>query len=111
MWFALRHVRSGRTRFTLFAALVALVSGLIMLLTGLGLGLGDASISGMNQVDADAVVEQNGVRLSIGRSLVDLSTVERRPRLRAWRVRSLWVCTPSRCAEPIPARDQPTTLR
>ena len=77
MWFALRHVRSGRTRFTLFAALVALVSGLIMLLTGLGLGLGDASISGMNQVDADAVVEQNGVRLSIGRSLVDLSTVEK----------------------------------
>jgi len=77
MWFAVRHVRSGRTRFALFAALVALVSALVLLLTGLGLGLGNASIAGLQRLPANAMLEQNGVRLFLGRSLVDLAAVDR----------------------------------
>lgn len=76
MWFAVRHVRAGRTRFALFAALVALVSALVLLLTGLGLGLGDASVAGLRRLPADAVLEQNGVRLFLGRSLVEIGAVD-----------------------------------
>jgi putative ABC transport system permease protein len=76
MWFALRHVSAARVRFILLAGLVALVGALVLILTGLGRGLGDASTSGVTRLPVDAVAEQDGVRLSLGRSTLTLDQVD-----------------------------------
>ena len=70
MWFSLRDVRRHRARFVLFGLLVALVGGLVMVLTGLGRGLADASVSAMLRLPGDGVVMQSEVRSFLGRSTV-----------------------------------------
>jgi putative ABC transport system permease protein len=70
MWFSLRDVRRHRARFALFGLLVALVGGLVMVLTGLGRGLADASVSAMLRLPGDAVVMQSDVRSFLARSTV-----------------------------------------
>ena len=70
MWFSLRDVRRHRARFALFGLLVALVGGLVMVLTGLGRGLADASVSAMLRLPGDGVVMQSDVRSFLARSTV-----------------------------------------
>ncbi|MFN8169988.1 MAG: ABC transporter permease [Candidatus Nanopelagicales bacterium] len=70
MWFSLRDVRRHRARFALLGLLVALVGGLVMVLTGLGKGLADASVSAMLRMPGDAVVMQSDVRSFLARSTV-----------------------------------------
>jgi putative ABC transport system permease protein len=70
MWFSLRDVRRHRARFILFGFLVALVGGLVMVLTGLGRGLADASVSAVLRLPGDGVVLQSEVRSFLSRSTV-----------------------------------------
>jgi len=74
MWFANRHLRHGPVRSGLFIGLVALVGALVLILTGLGLGLGNASVSGIKRLPADAFVYQSDVRLFLSRSTVPVAT-------------------------------------
>ena len=75
MWFAVRDIRRSRVKFALFGAMVALVGALVLILTGLGQGLADASVSGLQRVPADAYVYQKDVRQFLSRSTVTLEQV------------------------------------
>lgn len=77
MWFSLRDVRRHRARFALFGFLVALVGGLVMVLTGLGRGLADASVSAMLRMPGDAIVMQSDVRSFLSRSTVSIDALAR----------------------------------
>jgi putative ABC transport system permease protein len=77
MWFSLRDVRRHRARFAVFGLLVALVGGLVMVLTGLGRGLADASVSAVLRTPGDAVVMQSDVRSFLARSTVSVRELER----------------------------------
>ena len=76
MWFAIRHLRHGQVRTGLFIGIVALVGALVLILTGLGLGLGTAGVSGIKRIPADAYVYQSDVRLFLSRSSVPVQTAE-----------------------------------
>jgi putative ABC transport system permease protein len=76
MWFAIRHLRHSPVRSALFIGLVALVGALVLILTGLGLGLGNASVSGLKRLPVDAYVYQSDVRLFLARSTVPTETTE-----------------------------------
>jgi putative ABC transport system permease protein len=72
MWFSVRDIRRHRAKFALFGVLVALVGGLVLVLTGLGRGLADASVSAVLRLPADGVVLQSDVRQFLGRSTLTL---------------------------------------
>lgn len=76
MWFAIRHLRHSLVRSALFIGLVALVGALVLILTGLGLGLGNASVSGLKRLPVDGYVYQSDVRLFLARSTVPTETAE-----------------------------------
>ncbi|WP_412541806.1 FtsX-like permease family protein [Longispora sp. K20-0274] len=69
MWFlAWREIRHSRVRFGLLATLVALVAYLVFVMTGLAVGLGEASVSGLRHLPADQLVFASNVQRSIDRS-------------------------------------------
>ncbi|GIG57061.1 ABC transporter permease [Longispora fulva] len=69
MWFlAWREIRHSRVRFGLLATLVALVAYLVFVMTGLAVGLGEASVSGLRHLPADQLVFANNVQRSLDRS-------------------------------------------
>lgn len=76
VWFALRDLRSARVRYLLFTGLVALMGALVLILTGLGLGLSSASVSGVERIPADAWLYQKDVRTFLARSTVTAEQVE-----------------------------------
>lgn len=60
MFLAIRELRFARTRFVLLGAVVALISTLLVMLTGLTAGLASQSVSAVRDVDADRVVFSTG---------------------------------------------------
>ncbi|MGY0230965.1 FtsX-like permease family protein [Longispora urticae] len=69
MWFlAWREIRHSRVRFGLLATLVALVAYLVFVMTGLAVGLGEASVSGLRHLPADQLVFAGNVQRSLDRS-------------------------------------------
>ncbi|MEV6524899.1 FtsX-like permease family protein [Longispora sp. NPDC051575] len=69
MWFlAWREIRHSRVRFGLLATLVALVAYLVFVMTGLAVGLGEASVSGLRHLPADQLVFASNVQRSLDRS-------------------------------------------
>jgi putative ABC transport system permease protein len=77
MWFSIRDIRRHRAKFALFGVLVALVGGLVLVLTGLGRGLADASVSAVLRLPGDGVVLQSEVRQFLGRSTLTLEQLDR----------------------------------
>lgn len=74
MWFlARKEITRNPTRFALFAGLVGLVAFLVFVMTGLSTGLGEANVSGLRALTADApvVAFAPSVQRSLGRSDVD----------------------------------------
>ncbi|WP_018348125.1 FtsX-like permease family protein [Longispora albida] len=69
MWFlAWREIKHSRVRFGLLATLVALVAYLVFVMTGLAVGLGEASVSGLRKLPGDHVLFAGHVQRSLDRS-------------------------------------------
>ncbi|WP_121258518.1 ABC transporter permease [Nocardioides ferulae] len=81
MFLALRELSFARARFALMGAVVALIAILMVLLSGLSVGLVNDGVSGLKKVPATSFAFADGVAhdAAFSRSVVDVDAVE------AWR--------------------------
>src|SRR5689334_19824875 len=71
VFIALRDLRHAKGRFALMGAVVALLTTLIVLLTGLSAGLVDDNVSALVALPADHVSFASDAGISFSRSVVD----------------------------------------
>lgn len=78
MFLALRELRFARTRFALMGAVVALIAVLMVLLSGLSVGLVNDGVSGLKKLPVSSFAFEEGVQTdaAFSRSVVDLAAVE-----------------------------------
>lgn len=78
MFLALRELRFARARFGLMGAVIALVTVLMVLLTGLSVGLVNDGVSGLQKLPVTAFAFQDGVQRdsAFSRSTVDIDAVD-----------------------------------
>lgn len=76
MFVAVRDLRFAKGRFALMGGVIALVTVLIVLLTGLANGLVDDGISGLRNLPASHVAFQPGSEATFSRSVVEASVWE-----------------------------------
>lgn len=79
MFLALRDLRFARGRFTLMGAVIALITLLVVLLTGLTAGLGAQSVSAITSLNADRIAfsaPADGQSTAYGQSRLDQSQVQ-----------------------------------
>jgi putative ABC transport system permease protein len=83
MFLALRELRFARMRFALMGAVVALIAVLMVLLSGLSVGLVNDGVSGLKKLPVSSFAFERGVQqdAAFSRSVFDVSAVE------AWRGR------------------------
>lgn len=83
MFLALRELRFARMRFVLMGAVVALIAVLMVLLSGLSVGLVNDGVSGLKKLPATSFAFEDGVQTdaAFSRSVVDVAAVD------AWRDR------------------------
>lgn len=81
MFLALRELRFARARFLIMGSVVSLVTVLMVMLSGLSVGLVNDGVSGLQKLPVDAFAVQKGVShdSAFSRSVVQLDAVE------AWR--------------------------
>ncbi len=80
MFLALRDLRFARGRFTLMGAVIALITLLVVLLSGLTAGLGAQSVSAITSLNADRIVfsaPADGDSASYGQSRLDESQLQK----------------------------------
>lgn len=79
MFLALRELRFARTRFALMGAVVALIAVLMVLLSGLSVGLVNDGVSGLKKLPVSSFAFEHGVQkdAAFSRSVVDVATVDR----------------------------------
>lgn len=77
MFLALRELRFARTRFALMGAVVALIAVLMVLLSGLSVGLVNDGVSGLKKLPVSSFAFEEGVQTdaAFSRSVVDLAAV------------------------------------
>jgi putative ABC transport system permease protein len=77
MFLGLRELRFARLRFALMGAVVALIAVLMVLLSGLSVGLVNDGVSGLKKLPVTSFAFQHGVQAdaAFSRSVVDLATV------------------------------------
>ncbi|GAA2718874.1 ABC transporter permease [Actinocorallia aurantiaca] len=78
MFLALRELKFARARFGLMGAVVALIAVLMVLLSGLSVGLVNDGVSGLQRLPATSFAFEKGVQHSsaFSRSVVETSAVE-----------------------------------
>ena len=78
MFLALRELKFARARFGLMGAVVALIAVLMVLLSGLSVGLVNDGVSGLQRLPATSIAFEKGVEHSsaFSRSVVEASAVE-----------------------------------
>jgi putative ABC transport system permease protein len=81
MFLGLRELRFARMRFALMGAVVALIAVLMVLLSGLSVGLVNDGVSGLKKLPVTSFAFEHGVQTdaAFSRSVVDLAAVD------AWR--------------------------
>lgn len=79
MFLAVRELRFARARFALMGAVVALIAVLMVLLSGLSVGLVDDGVSGLQKLPVTSFAFEEDVPhdTAFSRSVVSLSTVEK----------------------------------
>jgi putative ABC transport system permease protein len=73
---ALREITRRRTQFALIALVVTLISYLVLMINGLGVGLNELAGSALRSFDADAIAYSSNAGLSVIRSELSQETVE-----------------------------------
>ncbi|MEV6966008.1 ABC transporter permease [Hamadaea sp. NPDC051192] len=83
MFLALRELRHARVRFALMGAVIALIAVLMVMLSGLSVGLVRDGVSGLQNLPVTSFAFAHGVQhdSAFSRSVVDLAAVD------AWRAR------------------------
>ena len=78
MFLALRELRFARTRFFLMGAVVALIAVLMVLLSGLSVGLVNDGVSGLKKLPVTSFAFEGGAQkdAAFSRSVVDLAAVD-----------------------------------
>ena len=78
MFLGLRELRFARLRFALMGAVVALIAVLMVLLSGLSVGLVNDGVSGLKKLPVSSFAFEHGVQTdaAFSRSVVDLSAVD-----------------------------------
>ncbi|WP_433393634.1 FtsX-like permease family protein [Micromonospora sp. KLBMP9576] len=78
MFLAVRELRFAKARFGLMGAVVALITVLVVLLSGLSSGLVNDGVSGLQRIPATSFAFESGVQhdSAFSRSVVDISAVE-----------------------------------
>ena len=78
MFLAWREMLFARTRFLLMGLVLALMSILIVIISGLTAGLANDGVSGLKAMDADAIAFEEGTKTdsAFTRSIVDLGKVD-----------------------------------
>jgi putative ABC transport system permease protein len=78
MFLAVRELRFARARFALMGSVVALIAVLMVLLSGLSVGLVDDGVSGLQKMPVTSFAFEKGVPhdTAFSRSVVPLSTVD-----------------------------------
>jgi putative ABC transport system permease protein len=78
MFLALRELRFARMRFALMGAVVALIAVLMVLLSGLSVGLVDDGVSGLKKLPVSSFAFEHGVQTdaAFSRSVVALDAVD-----------------------------------
>ena len=78
MFLAWREMLFARTRFLLMGLVLALMSILIVIISGLTAGLVNDGVSGLKAMDADAIAFEEGTKTdsAFTRSIVDLGKVD-----------------------------------
>jgi putative ABC transport system permease protein len=78
MFLAVRELRFARARFGLMGAVIALIAVLMVLLSGLSVGLVNDGVSGLQRMPVTSFAFAGGVQknAAFSRSLVDLAAVE-----------------------------------
>lgn len=79
MFLALRELRFARTRFALMGAVIALVSILVVLLSGLSAGLVNDGVSGLKQLPVTHFSFEGGTKTDAAftRSIIDVEQVDK----------------------------------
>ncbi|NKX92886.1 FtsX-like permease family protein [Sanguibacter hominis ATCC BAA-789] len=79
MFLALRELRFARTRFALMGAVIALVSVLVVLLSGLSAGLVNDGVSGLKQLPVTHFSFEGGTKTDAAftRSIIDVEQVDK----------------------------------
>lgn len=72
MFLALSEIRRNRTRFLLVAAIIALITTLLLFVSALAEGLGSGNVAGIRKIDAKLLVFQEGAKLSLNASTLPL---------------------------------------
>ncbi len=78
MFLALRELRFARARFGLMGAVIALITVLMVLLTGLSVGLVNDGVSGLKKMPVKHFAFEGGVQhdSAFSRSSVDIASVD-----------------------------------